>query len=83
MKVNLPDWLDEDKLKEVITKLHHNTLLYIAKLKESYGDKFNNDEKLQIYAEYLGFDLIFKEYKIEKEVIESALITFNLNINYT
>ena len=65
MKVNIPEWLDEDKLKE------------------SYGDKFNNDEKLQVYAEYLGFDFIFKEYKIEKEVIENALITFSLNINYT
>lgn len=55
----------------------------MAKLKESHGDKFKNEEKTQLYAEYLAFDFTFKEYKIEKEVIELALDKFELKINYS
>ena len=58
-------------------------MLYIAKLKEIDSEKFENDEKLLIYAEYLAFDQIYREFKIDREVLESSLIKLSLNINYT
>ena len=60
-------------------KLHQYTVLYISKEKE----RINNDQKLQLYAEYLAFDQIYREFKIEKEVLECARILYNLVIKYS
>jgi hypothetical protein len=80
-KIVIPDWLDEEKLKVIVTSLHEQTIRNITKLKDSY--KINSEEKLQILAEYLAFDQIFKDHKIDKETIEQSLISFNLTITYS
>jgi hypothetical protein len=73
--------LTVDKLKEVIETLHAKTKIYINDIKELLGHKDDHaEEKIQLIAEYRGFDYIYQRYKLEREEIEKALVQQNLSL---
>jgi hypothetical protein len=81
LEMNLPTNLNSEKLSKIILDLHEKTKSYLTKLREYYNYKDDYiDDQLQIIAEYLAFDYIFKQYSLEREIIEKGMIIFNLSI---
>lgn len=75
---NIPKNLNNEKLKEIINVLFDKTKFYLNKLREDLG--IPEGEKLQIYAESLGFDYIYENFGYEREIIEKALSIYKLKI---
>ena len=84
LEIEVPKILNYEKLQEILTILYNKLKLYQKQIKEHYSKKqiYLNQEKIMIFAEYMAFDFIYQNFKLQRKVFEKSLNSFQLQISY-